>query len=603
MFRALSVATFVATAASALLPISRAYAQANCTACTWNIPSKIEENVRPAACEDMYQAFCIDNRGIKKNERELADLNESLQRAVKEAKQLGITSLGFPDINTAIKMIAVQRGVEFVPVLSEKAQKWVFEGDYSSFVDETQIFKSSNECRAKLQAVPKANKNDANSLRAANAAYEVLLKETAKMRLKGFHLSLPSAMATLTKNCETLSQLSAEGQAAPEYGKLKSVCAELPKVRKKAIDLFRKDNGTDLQKNQNAFVDEYADALTTFVAEPLKLNADADELTRLNAQRLSLNKQAQLACSSLNSGMTTVVAQTRELLTNLVSRSRPTVEALVNRFYTNSRKTKMESIVTRVKAEANDIVARLTTDPNLRKKVSEGYSRLKIGWINMPPPSHFVKIEGTPIEIINPEKELEFGFGVEAFFDPKLKFFTEINAYYKPTVAVGAAIKEDAQVAIMPAFIEYLDKNEFAFTNVFAHEAGHLMGPMLSMVNGHDLREAQKPVLECLAQPDSIRMNGGQGDEAFADTVAAEIIAKLVTELPEGNRLSALSAANEAFCVLDATDSFSISTEHGHPNTMLRIGGIFGGNSAFRKAMGCQAPSSTYRTCGIPERK
>ena len=161
-----------------------------------------------------------------------------------------------------------------------------------------------------------------------------------------------------------------------------------------------------------------------------------------------------------------------------------------------------------------------------------------------------------------------------------------------------------ARVTMPPAFLLLMDGNPQAFLTVLAHEAGHRLGPKMAFTAyGHDLKPAYGPMLQCLSRPESIRLQPGQEDETVADMVAAEITARLISELPLPERLGSLAQAIEPFCLFEeqAAQSFSLPLDHKHPGSALRVSGIFGGNEALRGALACERKSRTFSTCSWPD--
>ncbi len=154
----------------------------------------------------------------------------------------------------------------------------------------------------------------------------------------------------------------------------------------------------------------------------------------------------------------------------------------------------------------------------------------------------------------------------------------------------------------MPAFLWMLDNNSDGVLGVLAHEVGHQIGPEMSVINGHDLRGIHLSTLQCLSQPDSIYMQKNQADESIADMIAAEVLAQIAnrTDTLE-EKINLIQSGVQSYCVMDMLEQREFGSRtrgNVHPNPLLRVGGLFGGNASIRNTLGCNNESKSYKTCG-----
>lgn len=240
-------------------------------------------------------------------------------------------------------------------------------------------------------------------------------------------------------------------------------------------------------------------------------------------------------------------------------------------------------------------------DPKKKSKIINDYDSLKLAWMEKPPESAYSKKGNVLVldEAKAPPSQAQM-FTIDAFFafsDASLSFFTTINANYMPQVQLGK-IRVAERVNMMPALIRLGEELPYSLLGIIAHEAGHKIGPEVAEINGYDLKGAYADLLACYKDKKSINLRKDQGDEAIADYISSEVLARQISRLPAEKRQDALITAMTDFCLFEALDS-GINCRGVHPENSLRISGIFGANPNLRKAVGCQGDSPSFKSCGL----
>lgn len=105
--------------------------------------------------------------------------------------------------------------------------------------------------------------------------------------------------------------------------------------------------------------------------------------------------------------------------------------------------------------------------------------------------------------------------------------------------------------------------------------------------------------MECYKTSDSIRMLSNQSTEVGADFIAAQVLSNAIEILPEELRRQSLVSAMQSFCFFDVqnTKNFMFHAMKVHPESSLRVGGVFGAHPRIRELIGCKDAPSKYRVC------
>ena len=236
-------------------------------------------------------------------------------------------------------------------------------------------------------------------------------------------------------------------------------------------------------------------------------------------------------------------------------------------------------------------------DQEKAKKIQSEFSKIPLYWPTPPKDEDF--------EIINGEQVLKEDVTSIFYQDFQNKSpinYEELNAFYMNSQIGLIMYGEDKEeFALLPQFMLVYESNPLTVLTVMAHEVGHKLGPQVSKINKHNLTSELAPLMKCLKKSGSIKMSQSQEDEVFADWFSANIIAQYIQKnYPEEQFQSALVNSVKAFCSFEKTQdnrgNFSVDQEH--PNTRMRIQGIYASNPFFKKVFGCEN-NSKYISCGL----
>lgn len=579
----------------------------NCLICSWPVK---EPSASENLCEDLAPAACENPDGTSVYRDKIKNLNQKLRSLIDQAKDLSAVKMGYRNAEDAINKTLESAGGKLKENLSYSAKEYFYTGDYSNYVSAEELYETAAQCKQEQSTMSKISYSESafDKIKEMQQKTDALLQKYNKLRVELYSKNLPQFVSEVFSQCRSYRKkqrnLSPDQVLSdPKIEILQKTCENAPAIRRQAIALFRKEGFVEYLEQARKLVEGNVSALDASWYETKQISKEEAPNVPTSEFYKAIQKYSRdlysfsVLCASVAKAVDASAKKSREEILKKLSRGRPTVEFLLDYFYTQDREKKLKAIFDQIKSEAVRIALRLTADPNKRKKILDTYSRLQFTWLKKPANADYN--QESQIEVLRDVQTIVDSFAIAAFEDNTLSYFTLRNAFYKPDISYGA-LSKGLSVSITPLFILLADENPYSFLSIVAHETGHNLGPRLSQINGYDLSSEWASTLSCLSQTDSIRMQQDQKDEAIADYMSAEIIAAMVKKLPPENRPKAVTASLESFCHINAAaeeDQLSLDVLTSHPNPMLRISGIFGGNAHLRGAMGCDVDSTQYRTC------
>ncbi|MCM2282331.1 MAG: hypothetical protein NDI61_10865 [Bdellovibrionaceae bacterium] len=594
-------------------------ADRSCLLCDLKPSMTLPNHFLNQACEDLHVATCVDGRGQESQQSQLKNLEAQLRGTVSRARQVTLRAMGFQDEADAIRKSLARQGIELKSELSQKARRFVFDNDLSSYVPDSELYAVTSKCEARaaeLRSISTYMQSDLVKLREHRDQIRAFFAEVKRQRNFAVSLVLPGFFKQIAAKCGTLQALDEKVQAASQYVRLKNVCASLPQLRRRVLDLYRKQEAPEARQQALALVTEHSDVLDVQVTENVTENITTtqsasaptsnlmvslgldDPASALRTEIASLTDGLYNSCENVASGFRDSMAPTRETVLKKANLARPTIEALIETYYSETTKSTLLKMLERVKLGAMRVVRRITPDQKLQNKIQQQYQQLELGWFKKPASEAYVRDPNSGIEYLDEDTTSPTDDLFLSLSDADLSTFTSLDAFYRPSGSVGV-FQSVASVNLMPAFLRMTEQNPHGSLSILAHEVSHLIGPRMSVINGHDMRAAHRPLLTCLSSPESIRLQPQQADEAVADMVAAEIMAELISELPEQERLNAVASALQPLCLMEDGRVLRLFFDDNgsHPSPILRMSGLFGASPALRRAMGCERESQAFRSC------
>lgn len=591
--------------------LAQSASDSSCLVCKFPLVPEVAKPGMGDICEDLFGAACLDSNGEPKFAKLSGEQTEELKRIIKEARDKTAKLMGFKSLDEAFKARFKEEGIELAESKDPSSD--------NNFDKNKRVFAGVEECRQEREEIQKVqylNMTDLDKLKEYEKKIESF-KEKYRERSIALHVKdLPNFYTNVVGlNCSTYKSNSSVYLPAgnPE---LATVCGKLTEVRRKAIDLFRLEGSPEYKGEAEKFVREhfvpepqavYGGFLSTPVT-PYEDNSaegsqvpEMPELTEEDEIKFRIgNGFYSLGdiCSQYSRAVENIADKVENDFLIEINRNKTTVDGLLNAFYNEKNKSRIDRIFEELKGDLQEISKQLVKEPNKRAQILDEYDRLKLTWFEKPPVSAYKKNE-RDVHLLNEETEDSHNKKLASIFsDPSLSYFTTVNAYYAPTMSTGV-MKTDERVELLPAFINR--RNAFDFVSTLAHELGHKLGPDISKMNGYDISDRYKDLLACYSDSKSIKMQKKQADEVVADAISAEILAYQLSKLPFDERRRALMASMETFCYDDFLRAgiHKISCKDQHPEPSLRVSGIFGANPNLRKAIGCEGESPKYKSCGL----
>lgn len=578
-----------------------------CLLCQFPAP-KINAD-KKLMCEDLFKAAC--ERPPQKTAANKDDDEEksSLEKYRDKAAQ----QMGYKDFEDGLKKRLKEAGLEVNSDLNSEEWGGFVESLHTpaSENDGPQM-SSQNGQRPSFEIFKSTYRCQPNYTPAFTLSKAQLQKEAAKLRttfakrnqkiqgqmIQHYAKDLPTYLeGYLFPKCEALNRGSLQAELNQDLAK---ICRQSSQIKREVIMLYREEGTPEYQKKaedliRRIWVTEPVVRVGYGMEEmPLPLqttkNPLAQEVEDLNSRLLNqcLSHQQAVMTSARTVGLDYI---------NNINRSKTVVEGAIGETYTPQRKKQIDSMFETIRADVQALVPQLTSDKKKQSQIIDEYNDVKLFWMDKPGVEAYGK-NAQGLDVLKPNSGEKGGEGDPntIFSDPSLSFFSETNAYYSPQMTQGRQ-KKSEHVQIFPGYLNLLETNPYGLVSILAHEAGHKIGPELSKINGHDMREDYKNLLACYKDRKSIRMQDQQADEVIADYISSEVMASHIAKLPEAQRRPALLAVASAFC--ENNPHSPVNCKAPHPESMFRVNGILAANPNMRKVVGCSPESPNFKTCGI----
>ena len=228
-----------------------------------------------------------------------------------------------------------------------------------------------------------------------------------------------------------------------------------------------------------------------------------------------------------------------------ISKSKTTIESLIDEFYSNEKKQVADAIYNSTRSDVQDLIHSFVKQPEKRGKILDSYEKLKLVWMKKLNKTVYREKFGWQILDENKLSPTDNALGdLDIFTDPSLSFFKEPGSSYRPKITIGV-LTFNPQLNIVPLFIHLLDSNPFIFLSMIAHEMSHPIGPQVSQIHGYDLKPEYRDLLSCYRGRKSIKLRTNQSDEVIADYISSEVLARQINQLPLEKRKQAMLSAME----------------------------------------------------------
>ena len=583
-------------------------AQPPCLMCDWNIVPEVAQASQGDACEDLLPAACLTANGDYKIQKFADEIEVKLKNLVKAARSKGAQQLGYKDFEDAIFKIFRKEGYPLKKDISEKAKKFLLESDYKNYVDKKEIYEVLDQCeqdKKKLDDIGIYDVKDVLRLSQISRQIEGFKNKYREISTELYMNDMPGFLNKINTQCSFYGLLKETLKIKnllqhPIVLEFEKVCSQRKDLRAKAISYYLKQDDPAIRSEIRQFVLSFNDILYTSLSN-LKTEAPTAPATAEDAKQAiydNYNSRYDV-CNSVGERFETGPKDMSTSTMQLLNTAKGTVEYLIDQIYSPEKKELVQKIHNATKREALIVAQRLTRDPIKLARIQDHFKRLGFTWFTKPTADRYIKDKKTGIEILDINKFDQMNVWTQAF-SGNLEFFTTLNAFYLPDTKFGATDRP-LSVTMQPLFIEMLDDYPQAFLAVMAHEVGHNIGPDVTKYNNYNLTQEYEPLLQCLSSHDSIRMQDLQIDESVADVVSAEVLAKLISQLPPEKRKASVYASMQTFCkVLDMADQdLTLSLTDSHPETILRISGIYGANPSLRKVLSCNEESKKFRSCSL----
>ena len=574
-------------------------------------------------CEDLFAATCLGADGKNKFTDKIKQMNEKAFKSIQRARDKTAQELGFKNFDEALKQHLKSAGFEIKEPVDAEAWKLlkgeITPNNYNTTNLDYRLYEPVQSCFSSESAVNNISKdilkyNEAQLKQIQQQMENYLNTHNAKL-INIYANDIPNFVTdSIGQKCLQIKE-SPLIFVADNNQEVFKACENFEKIRREAAQLYRLEGTSEYKKKASDFIKKnLLPELKPFFKGTSQLSeedsTDKRELEKIQEKIQSLMVQVRSICDPYSRLVRRSAQKAAEDFMIEINISKTTVDSLISEYYTEANKAKINQMLESTKSEAQNIVSEFVIESDKRKAIIEEYDSLNHFWLVQPPQNSYKKgMHGNFIldedkavpELVR--KEMDDTYGI--FSDPYLSYFANLNANFIPSLNPGI-VKKKLRVSLMPIFLQHLmNENTQATKAILAHEVAHKIGPKMSKLQGHPLDLEYVNLLDCYKNSKSIKLESKQADEAIADYIASEIIARDLAALSPNNRKQALKYAMESYCLADAINlhSHSIFCDGNHPENSLRVSGIFGANPNLRKVIGCDKESSLYQSCGLKDIK
>lgn len=510
-----------------------------------------------AICEDLFEQACKDSKGKD------ADLMAEMKEKVAAARDRAARELGYEDYRAGAKQFLEKNGVRLAKEDPADALTKLLE---DKDADPEVLVADPEEC-------------DAAGVSAPSALRERLVNHYAA--------DLPAFLSDRFYDVCDNGPSWQNKHPRELNAKIYEACENFPRIKARAIELFRREGSAEAARESRQMVEEYY--------RPLVRQDESEEAA---AKRV-----AEEFCKDLGRAMKARARRIAKEFRDEIGRSEPVVKALTARYYSARNREVADAMITSSRESIGRLLQRLTGDGAKAARIREQYAAAELFWISPPPREYWTNSNLGKLRVLDAERmetDPRDTSYWDVFLDGKLSHFADFNASYDTAKSWGASQRRE-RVTMLPGMLLLLEMEPMAFLSILGHEMGHKIGPEVSRTNGHDLNPEWKDLLACYGGRDSLRLQRNQQDETIADFVGSEVIADAIGQLPQAQRRGALLSAMQSYCRFDdgANAEFHVNCRGSHPANVLRVNGVIGANPRIREAIGCEAAQKNYKNCGL----
>lgn len=575
-------------------------------------------------CTDLFKASCLGPDGKNKFGEKAQLLDYNALKIITDARDKTAKDLGYESFEDGLKKKLAEADLNLKTIPDQTAWFYLKNGyfvkpEFVADVDE-KLFLNVNYCTKNaedLQIKQNIIYNDMDELNRMEEETNDFQNKYNEKMAKFYADDVSSFISIyIREKCGKLKNMS-EKYSALDNKKAFDICQNTEKLRREATRLHLIEGTPQYQKEAEKFISENLSppliSSTPFIygaAVPSPYSSNSYNRSPFEEKKELVQKRF-VANSNLCADYATAVRSsatkvTRDFMIE-INTAKTTVDYVIDHVYTDAYKKQASKIFLDTKTEIQDIARHFVKDPQKKSDILTGYDSMDFLMMEKPENNAYKKSPKGNL-VLDPEKSLPEGLGgyalepIAIFNDPSLSFFTQLNADYFWTMALGKYSFQE-RVKMMPKMMLLAKDNPQAFEAVLAHEVGHRIGPNSGRINGFDLNMEYRELLECYRSQHSIKMQKGQEDETIADYISSEDLARSISRLPKDQREAHLISSMEFFCMYDNTKNSEniFQSKIGHPLDSLRVSRIYGANPNLRNAIGCESDSPNFRTCGIKD--
>lgn len=560
-----------------------------------------------AFCEDLFSAACLTsdekNKGDEKSKNNDAQYHYEIMDKTRNAVA---KQMGFTNFEKLLKQKLQQEGLVLSKPLNQKeweslkGKREDSDTDQSGISESKKLFEIQEKCESDSNRLENSTTTNTESqIQTLDQQIQYFQEATINLLAK----DIPSFYRNLESTCEILKR-------SPSYYKEEdnqlaaAKCKVLPKLKLEAIDLFRQEGSDDYIANVQKYVRENFLPDLVNNRESSSNHKDNVESDSLRLNRILVKKRDNLAdlCYKIDTASHRVATLTYEKTMKAIFLSKPAIDTMIDEYYSQDNVVAINALLENTKNDTKNLLEKMLSNPTLSQKIAKEYDNLKLELLSKPAAAVYSTGEKNLLVLDQEKSKNNESISdrinlFDVFSDPSLSFFSMKNAYFAPTIAVGSTSRTEHMV-IMPAFIKDIGSNSFGVQAVMAHELAHKIDPDVSRLYKNNLSVIHDSLMACYKDKTSIRMQIGQEGEVFSDYFSSEIVALNLQRLPSEIRKNALVGYMKPFCSFE-NEAMGLHCMEEHPETSLRVSGIFGANPNVRKAIGCNSEASKYKSCGL----
>lgn len=582
-----------------------------CTQCNTHDPL-VDSDV----CTDLYEASCLNPNLRSNNLLEAEKGNAAVRSVIAQARLKATESFGFKSYDLWLRdklkfhNLDVSANIDSTKLVVVTDNAASFSG---ASADEDFFVKGKECLSASIDFLGRSKEggvsNDPTKGKQLLQDVYLFLSQKKEEIDELYALDIVRYFSLLKDGCS----FGSSGASSVEREKRNALCSKMAEIQYEAMKIHALRPGDTYRQSSAAFVRRYrlADA-NTFDGIKLLDQAQIAAIGEmdLRSQITIALDEVSLVCRKVHSTSLAYLGSVMDESLKEINLSKPYIESLIDGFYPERSRAVFQAQFDKGKSGLKQLLPLIVKDKEKQKKLALNIDELELIFLDKPNLSNYQAGKGGVLMLDESAYSKQENFRLDQDLGAILReadgsFFFDHGAFYYPRIQSGVGDLK-AGIFVCPKTSLVSRDSEGSVFQLLTHELGHSIDLAASCGSNCDLTFEFRGLTDCLASKESIGLKPNQYNEAIADFISAELVAKQLSLISPIERAEKLKSFMQFECIA-GDDEFNDGGlyhqgyvgKESHPVMPYRISGIFGANPSIRASLGCKSESGVFRTCGI----